>query len=100
MWRSRYWAATVVVLLAIVGVWVWTHFPGPDAVAPPPAQAPPPDLAAALNAIQQNDLQTGARLLDAIIADNPRHPEALLYRGQIKRNGGDLEGAIRDWSAV
>ena len=87
--------ALLLLIAALAGAVVWA-FSARDQNPP----AAPPDLDAVLSAIQANDLAHARELLDALLEAQPDHPQALLYRGQVRREHKDLEGALRDWRRV
>ncbi|QDT97367.1 FG-GAP-like repeat-containing protein [Gimesia aquarii] len=51
-------------------------------------------------AIERNDIEEALDLLDNILERSPNHSQALLYRGQLRRDAGNLAGASSDWKSV
>jgi tetratricopeptide (TPR) repeat protein len=54
----------------------------------------------ALAAIDRSDMEAAGNSLDIVLDREPLHAKALLYRGQLRRETGDLDGALADWRHV
>ena len=65
---------------------------------PPPATALV--LRRAIASFDAKDTETAVRLLDEILAREPTHHTALLYRGYVARDSGETTEAARFWSRV
>ena len=51
-------------------------------------------------ALDRNNTAVAVYKLDEILRRNPSHGMALLYRGQLERDAGNLDDALRHWAAV
>lgn len=57
-------------------------------------------LSEAETAMDSDDVARAVAYLDQILAENPQHGKALLYRGEIAMNAGNLAAAIAFWQQV
>lgn len=93
MSKSRIGAVLLAALaLAAFTGWLWRRASG--------NATPVSEFAAAREAIERNDLATARELIDALLVRTPDHAEALLYRGQLRRSAGNLDGALQDWRRI
>src|SRR5947207_14692901 len=51
-------------------------------------------------ALDRGNTEIAVQALDSILRREPQHGLAHLYRGQIARDAGDLDGALAPWSVV
>jgi len=50
--------------------------------------------------MEQGEVARARHLLDSILRRDPTNATALLYRGELSREQGDLDGALADWGQV
>ena len=62
------------------------------------ARAPVSAFEKAQAAALEGDTKQAVKLLDEVLAREPNHGQALLYRGQLARDAGDHEQAQKLWS--
>lgn len=79
--------ATIAIAFA-VGVW-WICRPKIEQL-----------LTEARAALDRQDTALAVTRLDSILSRDPSHGPARLYRGQIARDAGELEAALRHWATV
>src|SRR5215831_9441927 len=57
-------------------------------------------LRAGIEAMEADDREKALRLFDEVLERDPSNAWALVYRGELARNLGDLEGALNFWAQV
>ena len=57
-------------------------------------------LAKALKTIDHGDSQEARKLLDSVLERDPANATALLYRGQLAVERGNLDAALSDWRRI
>src|SRR5262249_19671117 len=57
-------------------------------------------LREAIDAIEAKDPDRAIRLLDTILQRDPANAKALLYRGEMARDAGDVGGALGFWARI
>ena len=83
-------AAVVLIAAAVLAARHWL------ASRPSPALL----LRAAIDAIEAKDRDRAIRLLDDILRRDPANAKALLYRGEMARDAGDVTAALEFWARI
>ena len=83
--------ALVILCLAGWGTIRWLAPSQPDV---------PTTLRQAIAAAKAGRQHKAIQLFDTVLAQEPRHPQALLYRGQLARERGHLDQALEYWRRV
>lgn len=86
------WGLVCLLPIGLAVWWAWRQWPS----------AVPPDdvLQAAITSINRKDYASARQQLDELLKAYPNFGKARLYRGQLFRDQGEREAALRDWQRI